>query len=419
MPMLPTGAGHLLMQRIEHLAAISESEKGLTRRFATPEHRRANDLVADWMMAAGMSVREDAIGNVIGRYEGVEAEAPAIMLGSHLDTVVMAGKYDGMLGVLSGLACVEHLESSKQRLPYAIEVIGFADEEGVRYHSTFLGSRAVAGEFDFSQLERADKDGITMRDALIAFGKNPDELPDAIRKPQEIAAYLEVHIEQGPVLEKEGLAVGVVSAIAGATRMAVTITGEAGHAGTVPMTLRRDALAAAAECITGIEKLCTGAVDLVGTVGAISAEPGAGNVIPGLVEFAIDIRSADDTRRITAVEAVVAHMRGICEQRMLQIHIETLHNEPSEECDNALIGHISKAISTCQPRVLTLSSGAGHDVMVMAHLTPSGLIFVRCAGGISHNPAESITREDAALGAEVLLQTVLNISGVDGRRQSA
>ena len=409
--MLSPGSGELLMQRIEQLAAISESDKGLTRRFATPEHRRANDLVAEWMRQAGMSVREDAIGNIIGRYEGAEDGAPAIMLGSHLDTVVMAGKYDGMLGVLCALACVEHLAAQARRLPQAIEIIGFADEEGVRYQSTFLGSRAVAGEFDFTQLDRADKDGITMSDALINFGKNPDELSGAVRQADEIVAYLEVHIEQGPVLEKEGLGVGVVTAIAGATRMAVTITGEAGHAGTVPMTLRRDALAAAAECISGIERLCTGAVDLVGTVGSIKAEPGAGNVIPGFVEFTIDIRSAEDTQRIAAVEAVVAHMQGICKQRKLEINIDTLHNEPSEECDDALIRHISQAIGTCQPRVLTLSSGAGHDVMVMAHLTPSGLIFVRCAGGISHNPAESITMEDGALGAEVLLQTVLNISG--------
>lgn len=418
MPTLSSGVGELMMQRIEQLAAISESEHGLTRRFATPEHRRANDLVADWMTQAGMSVHEDAIGNIIGRYEGASAGAAAIMLGSHLDTVVMAGKYDGMLGVLCGLACVEHLVANDQRLPQAIEIIGFADEEGVRYQSTFLGSRAVTGEFDFEQLDRADKDGISMRDALIAFGKNPDELAGAVRQPEEIAAYLEVHIEQGPVLEQEDLGVGVVTAIAGATRMVVTITGEAGHAGTVPMTLRRDALAAAAECIIGIERLCTGAVDLVGTVGAIQAEPGAGNVIPGHVEFSIDIRSAEDTRRTSAVDAVIAHLQSVCEQRKLEISIDTVHNESSEECDKALIGHISEAIGTCQPRVLRLSSGAGHDVMVMAHLTASGLIFVRCAGGISHNPAESITLEDAALGAEVLLQSVLNVSGADGSATS-
>lgn len=408
--MLSPDVGELMMQRIEKLATLSESEHGLTRRFATPEHRSANNLVAEWMEQAGMSVHEDAIGNVIGRYEGSTANAPAIMLGSHLDTVLMAGKYDGMLGVLSGLACVEHLAANSQRLPQAIEVIGFADEEGVRYQSTFLGSRAIAGEFDFEQLDRLDKDGISMRDALIGFGKNPDDLTSAIRRPEEIAAYLEIHIEQGPVLEQENLGVGVVTAIAGATRLMVTICGEAGHAGTVPMTLRRDALVAAAECISSIEKICTGPVDLVGTVGSIKAEPGAGNVIPGRVEFTVDIRAAEDTCRKTAVDTVIAQLHDICEQRHLQINVDTVHNEPSEVCDSALIEHISDAISACQPRVLKLTSGAGHDAMVMTHITASGLIFVRCAGGISHNPAESITVDDAALGAEVMCRSLLNLS---------
>ena len=404
------------MQRIEELALISESENGLTRRFATPEHRRANDLVAGWMQQAGMSVHEDAIGNIIGRYEGSVPGAPAIMLGSHLDTVVMAGKYDGMLGVLSGLACVEHLAANEQRLPHAIEVIGFADEEGVRYQSTFLGSRAITGEFDVEQLDRLDKDGISMRDALIAFGKNPEDLSSAIRRPEELVAYLEVHIEQGPVLEQKNLGVGVVSAIAGATRMAVTITGVAGHAGTVPMTLRRDALVAAAECITGIERICTGPADLVGTVGSIQAEPGAGNVIPGSVEFSIDIRAPQDLPRSEAVEAVTAHMQAVCKQRQLDIVIDTVHDESSESMDEALIGHIGKAISGCQPEVLTIPSGAGHDAMVMSHITAAGLIFVRCAGGISHNPAESITSEDAWLGVEALLQSVLNLAGVTSKQ---
>jgi len=192
--------------------------------------------------------------------------------------------------------------------------------------------------------------------------------------------------------------------------MVTTISGEAGHAGTVPMSTRRDALVAAAECITAIEKLCTGPADLVGTVGSIKADPGAGNVIPGRVEFTIDIRAADDSRRKAAVESVVSHMKNVCEQRRLDIRIDTAHDEPSEVCDQTLNEHISKAIANCQPRVLTLSSGAGHDAMVMTHLTAAGLIFVRCAGGISHNPAESITLEDAALGAEVMLQSVLNFS---------
>lgn len=410
MPTLSPGVGELLMRRIEELATLSESSHGLTRRFATPEHRQANDLVAGWMRQAGMSVHEDAIGNIIGRYEGETPGAQAIMLGSHLDTVVMAGKYDGMLGVLCGLACVEYLVAQGRRLPCAVELIGFADEEGVRYQSTFLGSRAVTGEFDYSQLDRRDKDGISMREALIAFGQNPDEISSATRQPEELLAYLEVHIEQGPVLEQKNLGVGVVSAIAGATRMVATIKGEAGHAGTVPMTMRRDALVAAAECLLGIERICTGSADLVGTVGAIKASPGAGNVIPGDVEFSIDIRAAEDARRRASVDAVKQHLQAVCDQRGVHLSVETVHDETSERCDDAVIAHISDAIASCQPEVLTLASGAGHDAMVMTHITASGLIFVRCAGGISHNPAESITLEDAALGAEVLLQTVLNLS---------
>lgn len=410
MPILPPETGSLIMQRVEELALISESSEGLTRRFATPEHRRANDLAAQWMQTAGMQVHEDEMGNVIGRYEGETPSAPAIMLGSHLDTVVMAGKYDGMLGVLSGLACVEYLASNKKRLPYAVEVIAFADEEGVRYQSTFLGSRAVTGEFDSAMLDLKDKDGISMNDALVAFGKDPSKLSSAIRAPGSLAAFIEVHIEQGPVLEQQGLGVGVVSAIAGATRMIAVITGEAGHAGTVPMSLRSDALAAAAECILAIERLCTGPADLVGTVGRIVAEPGAGNVISGRTEFSIDIRAANDATRLQAVADVTKELKHLCANRQLQIHIEEVHNAGSVECDTELRRHISDAVTSTGVRTLELTSGAGHDTMVMASLAPAGLIFVRCAGGISHNPAESITADDAALGAEVMMQTVLNFS---------
>lgn len=410
MPILAPDTGTSIMQRVEELALISESSEGLTRRFATPEHRRVNQLAAQWMELAGMQVHEDAIGNVIGRYEGEDPTASAIMLGSHLDTVVMAGKYDGMLGVLCGLACVEHLAANNMRLPYAVELIAFADEEGVRYQSTFLGSRALTGEFDLAMLELIDKDGISMKDALVAFGKDPSQLSTAIRKPGSLAAFIEVHIEQGPVLEQQGLGVGVVSAIAGATRMIATINGEAGHAGTVPMTLRRDALAAAAECILAVERLCTGPADLVGTVGRIVADPGAGNVISGKTEFSIDIRAADDDRRLQAVADVIKELSQLCANRQLQIHIEEVHNAGSVECDTQLRRHIGDAVESCGVRALELTSGAGHDTMVMAHIAPAGLIFVRCAGGISHNPAESITASDAALGAEVMMQTVLNFS---------
>ncbi|MBX2881211.1 MAG: allantoate amidohydrolase [Granulosicoccus sp.] len=402
--------GKRLMQRIDELAMISESSEELTRRFATAEHRRANDQVAHWMAQAGMQVHEDAIGNVIGRYEGASASAPAIMLGSHLDTVVNAGKYDGMLGVLCALACVESLSARKQRLPQSIEVIGFADEEGVRYHTTFLGSRAVANQFDYQQLDRLDKDGIRMRDALMSFGKDVNALPQAAREAEHIAAFVEVHIEQGPVLEQADLGVGVVKAIAGATRLIATIDGTAGHAGTVPMTLRCDALAAAAESLLGVEKICSGTTDLVGTVGEILAEPGASNVIPGRATFSIDIRAADDAVRLDAVKRVIDHINTVCQRRQVKLSIDKVHEASSQVCDARLIEHISAAIAEHQPRVLSLSSGAGHDTMVMASLTAAGMIFVRCAGGVSHHPDESITKDDAALAVDVLLQTVLNLS---------
>jgi len=239
------------MARIDELAAISESPHCLTRQFASQEHRQTNTLVAGWMDAAGMSTREDAIGNVIGRYEAAEADnAAAIMMGSHLDTVINAGRYDGMLGFLSALACVESLHEREQRLPFAIEVIGFADEEGVRFQSTYLGSRAVTGHFDTAVLKRVDKDGLNFSDVLQTFGSDVQNINTATRKPDDIKAYLELHIEQGPVLENTDQSVGVVSSIAGATRLTVSLAGLAGHAGTVPMGMRQDALVAAAHCIT-------------------------------------------------------------------------------------------------------------------------------------------------------------------------
>ena len=413
-PLLPPDCGDRLMRRLDALAEISESDGALTRRFATPEHRRANDLVADWMRQAGMAVHEDAIGNVIGRYEGERPDRPAIMLGSHLDTVVDAGRYDGMLGVLSGLAVVEHLYASGRRLPLAVEVIGFADEEGVRYQSTFLGSRALAGALEASMLELVDRDGLALGEALRAFGHDPERLADAIRPPGTLAAYLEVHIEQGPVLEHEGLGVGIVGAIAGATRLAVTVNGEAGHAGTVPMALRRDALAAAAECVLAIESLCANDAELVGTVGELEVVPGASNVIPGRVRFTVDLRSPRDARRHEAIAELERRFGEVAGRRGAEIAIEPVHAADGIVCDAAVTRHLERAIADCGLEPRTLTSGAGHDAMVMAGLTRTGMIFVRCRGGVSHNPAESITAEDAALGAEVLLRATLGIAAEAG-----
>src|SRR5579859_2361973 len=301
------------------------------------------------------------------------------MLGSHYDTVRDAGKWDGPLGVITAIACVADLNRRGRRLPYAIEITGFADEEGVRFASTLLGSRAVAGTFDASVLDGRDRDGISMREALTNFGLDPDQIGRAARTRRELLAYLELHIEQGPVLEAQNLPVGVVTAIAGATRMAAKLTGMAGHAGTVPMALRRDALAGAAECIVQIEEFCRADHDgLVGTVGHIHAQPGATNVIPGQVSFTIDIRAPKDAHRKLAVTDIVRRIETIAKRRNLVLQLDVTHENRTVPCASWLQAQVSEAIAAEGFSVFALPSGAGHDGMAMIDIADVGMIFVRC-----------------------------------------
>jgi allantoate deiminase len=410
---LPKHVVQLLLQRIDELARISESPNNLTRRFATKEHRQANDLAASWMRELGMNVSEDAIGNIRGRYEGDAPGSKAILLASHLDTVIDAGMYDGMLGFLSGLACIQVLSESKIRLPYAIELVGFADEEGVRYQSTFLGSRAMAGSFDYALLDSVDKDGISMRSAIEQFGHKVADLPKAVCSKDDFVAYLELHIEQGPILEQRNIPVGVVKAIAGATRLKVLLNGTAGHAGTVPMFLRQDALVAASRCVLAVNNTCTGDADLVGTVGMLDVSPGAGNVIPGAVEFSIDIRAAQDSVRTSVVNKVIDEMQQIARDSQIEINIQRTHEAQSVHCDAELISDVSAAIEAQGYSVVEMSSGAGHDAAAIAEIVPVCMIFVRCKGGVSHNPAESVTAADAAAGAQLMMDSVLRIAFAD------
>src|ERR1700738_917511 len=318
-----TSLGDEIVGRINELGAISETPEHLSRIFLTPEHRAAADLILSWMREAGMSAHLDAIGNVCGRYEGEKANLPCLMLGSHYDTVRDAGKWDGRVGLITAIPCVADLNKRGKRLPFAIEVTGFADEEGVRFASTLLGSRAVAGTFDESVLGVKDSAGISLRDAMVQFGLDPDHIGAAARVRSELLGYVELHIEQGPVLEAQNLPVGVVTAIAGATRLAASLTGMAGHAGTVPMPLRRDALAGAAECIVEIEEFCrSNEGGLVGTVGYIHAMPGATHVIPGQVSLTIDIRPPSDARRKLAVADIVRRIENIARRRKLALQIE-------------------------------------------------------------------------------------------------
>ncbi|MFG1477685.1 allantoate amidohydrolase [Xanthobacter sp. V4C-4] len=392
-----------IVERIAELADISEREGEVTRVAFSPEHRRAADLILGWMREAGMAAHLDEIGNVVGRYEAATPGAPALMVGSHYDTVRNAGKWDGPLGVITGIECVAALAAAGLRLPHAIEVVGFCDEEGVRFSSTLIGSRAVAGTFDEGTLEAKDAQGISVRDAMAAFGLDPRRIRRAAHRRADVLAYLELHIEQGPVLEAERLPVGVVTAISGATRFKVELDGMAGHAGTVPMTLRRDALAGAAECVLAMEALAQAGIGVVGTVGQMEVAPGATNVIPGRAVFTIDIRAADDVQRRETVSDVVDAIDEIAARRGLKARITKTHENGTAQCAPWLKAQVAQAIAGAGHRVLELPSGAGHDGMAMIDLADIAMIFVRCRGGISHHPAEHVDDQDVAAGAEVLL----------------
>jgi allantoate deiminase len=397
-----------ICRHIDELAAISESPDHLTRVFLSPEQALASDLVLSWMRAAGMEAHVDAIGNVVGRYEGVRPGLPALLLGSHLDTVRDAGKYDGMLGVITAIACVDRLNRAGRRLDFAIEIVGFGDEEGVRYGTTMLGSEAIAGTFDMAVLARADDRGITMEQALRSYGLDPAHIASAAYRRGEILAYVEFHIEQGPVLEGWGLPVGCVTSISGATRYEVTVMGQAGHAGTVPMPARKDALAAAAECVLAIEARCATEPGLVGTVGRIEAGPGAINVIPGRAAFTIDVRAPDDAQRIRAADDLMQKIGAIARKRGVTMTTRKIYDMAAAPCAPWLMEQIDSAIAGEGIAPFRLPSGAGHDGMAMIALTDIGMIFLRCEGGISHNPAEAITVEDAEIGARVLLRFIEN-----------
>ena len=393
-----------ILQRCDELARHSELAGGLTRVFLSSEHRAAAGLVLGWMREAGMSARLDDIGNAVGRHEGERAGLPCVMLGSHLDTVRDAGRYDGMLGVVTAIECVAALKGRK--LPFAIEVIGFGDEEGVRFGTTMLGSQAIAGVVDPALLAKTDARGITIRQALADFGLDPAGVAKVARRKRDVLAYVELHIEQGPVLEAEGLPVGVVTAINGFSRLRVVLRGLAGHAGTVPMNLRRDALAAAAECVLAVERIARSDAELVGTVGRIEAKPGAINVIPGEVHFTIDFRAPRDELRAQAVRAATHEVESIARRRSVHCDIELLQELGVAPCAPWLMSQLERAVAAEGISVRKLPSGAGHDGMALKSIADIAMLFVRCKGGISHNPAEAISADDAGAGARTLLRFI-------------
>jgi allantoate deiminase len=398
--------GGAIMARLAELARFSAEPHALTRRYLSAEHKQAAEQVQAWMQAAGMTAVIDAVGNVAGRYDSDPPGAPALLIGSHIDTVRDAGRYDGTLGVISGIAAVAALRDQGIRLPFTIELLAFGDEEGSRFPVTLTGSRAVAGLLEMATLNAVDFDGIRLHDALIAFGCDIAQIPAVARRKDRVLAYVEVHIEQGPVLEAQGLPVGIVTAIAGGSRFKVSVEGVAGHAGTVPMHLRRDAVCAAAEMILAVEQLATQTDQLVATTGVIQADPGAVNVIASGAFFTLDVRSPSDSVRALAVQRLEQSFRAIGRKRRVGVEIRRTYDQPAAVCDPMLVQQFDWAVQRAGLAPLRLPSGAGHDGLAMRGLCPIGMLFVRCKGGISHNPAESITAADAATATAVLIDFI-------------
>jgi allantoate deiminase/N-carbamoyl-L-amino-acid hydrolase len=404
--------GDAIIAMAEELASLSEDSGALTCSYLTPTHRATAARIRDFMMAAGLATHVDAVGNVVGVLAG-GPNPKRVLTGSHYDTVIDAGKYDGRLGIVLPIAVAGCLRRRGMTLPYPLEIIAFAEEEGVRFKSTFFGSRAVAGRFDLSDLDSVDAGGSTLSDALRAAGHDVAAIPAIARDPSQVACFVEVHIEQGPVLLEAALPVGVVTDIAGSVRNAVTVEGLSGHAGTVPMTLRRDAAAAAAEMVLTVESRCRRQPGVVGTVGKLDVPGGAVNVIPGRCEFTIDIRSASDALRDAAVADISTAIGEIAARRRVKVGQRRLLQAASVPCAQALQDAWAASIERTTGRpALRLPSGAGHDAMMMASLTDVGMLFVRCGnGGISHHPDETLSAADAAIAARVFQDFLLHFEG--------
>jgi N-carbamoyl-L-amino-acid hydrolase len=407
--MAPT-LGAQVMDWCETIGAWSDADEGLTCAYLTPAHRRTAARIVNWMIDAGMEAHIDAVGNVVGRYAALDLNAKSLMTGSHYDTVRNGGMYDGRLGILLPIAVAAHLHARGERLPFHLDVIGFAEEEGVRYQSTFLGSSAITGQFDPALLDAVDADGISLRDAIVEAGHDPAAIPAIARKPEDLLGFVEVHIEQGPVLLERGLPVGVVTAIAGSSRYLVELTGVASHAGTTPMGMRRDAAAAAAEIVLLVEQRCSGVASLVGTVGQLEVPSGSVNVIPGACKLSLDIRAADDVVRLAAVDGILAGISAICKRRGIEEKLWKIVEADAAPCAPRLMDALGAAVERQGVPRFDLLSGAGHDAMQMAQITDVAMLFTRCGnGGISHNPLETMTADDAELAAQVLLDFLRSV----------
>ncbi|WP_046864231.1 allantoate amidohydrolase [Microvirga massiliensis] len=403
--------GRRTMELLEQLARHTDEPGRLTRLYLSLAHRRAAEATCVMIEEAGLAAQIDALGSVAGRWDGRRPDEPGVIIGSHIDTVVDAGRFDGTLGVVLGIVAVEELRREGFDPSCPIEVLAFGDEENARFPTNLSTSHALAGRYDPAWLDGKDSGGITLREALVSFGGDPGGIDALARRPGSVRGYLEVHIEQGPLLEAQDRALGIVTAINGISRARLAVTGEAGHAGTVPMSMRRDALAAAAEMIAVVERIGARHSETVATVGAARVEPGAVNVIPAEVRWTLDARAPDDAVRDEMVKAILEECEAIARRRGVTLAIEPTMDSPATPMDPHLAALLGNACCSIGEEPLHLASGAGHDAVAMAHLCPAAMLFVRCKGGISHNPAESITVEDADAAARALIESVRMIAG--------
>lgn len=407
MPTITDQLAEEVMARCDELAACSEEEGRVTRRFLTPPMQNVHQRLSAWMKAAGLQPRVDNAGNLIGRLGGAESNR-VLLLGSHLDSVPNAGRYDGVLGVLIGVAVAQSLES--EGLPFHFDVMGFSEEEGERFSMPYLGSSAVAGLFDPQWLCRCDRDGHTMGDAICKFGLDAGKIADAAYSPDEVIAYVEPHLEQGPMLENAKLPIGVVTGIAGQSRLRLEFTGTAGHAGTTPMLNRSDALVMTSEFVGEVNSIGRQTKGLRATVGRLSVKPNAPNVIPARVELSLDVRHVDDLIRERAINDMLAAGKRIAKSARGGFSVLETNGNGAAEMDQATTETLTSAIAECGHHTFKLFSGAGHDAVVMSKRFPTAMLFLRHPGGISHHPDERAERKDVAVAIEVLTQFVRKLA---------
>jgi allantoate deiminase len=398
-----------VLARCDVLAGYSEEAGRITCTFLCAPMRDVHRCLSEWMDAAGMVVRLDPIGNLIGHYAGATQGAATFLIGSHLDTVPDAGRYDGILGVMLGVAAVQALDG--KRLPFAVDVIGFSEEEGIRFRTPYLGSRAVCAGFDLSLLRRTDAADVTLADALCSFGLDPARLGDAAYEAERVLGYLEAHIEQGPILDSRNLPLGVVEAIVGQSRLWLHFDGKAGHAGTLPMDLRRDALAAASEFVVAVEHYALATEGLRATVGTLVVAPGAVNVVPGSARLSLDVRHVRDAARERAADALLGQAAAIAARRRVAFEVDHSEHHPAVPSDRRLTDLLMEAARTTGHAPWRMISGAGHDAAVMAGLAPMTMLFIRSPGGVSHHPDEAVVPEDVSAALEVVVAFLHRLAG--------